>query len=248
MCFKVLDTHWSPCVWPLCIMDKWLTENEDEDDDDELINVVAWRLSPCLFLSPRVLPGAGQGDGSSDLQHQQHDGAGALHAAGPPLAAAGRQAHPLARTRSPPAHTHTHTHTLTLALAPPLLEFRNMCSKTVTHAPQTDTMMYCMHTHTHSSPLLLHTHTRTHTHSHTPSRDELPRHISNTVSIFYTSLPKTLSNLKSLSHRRGGGTSETAAQKQQQQQQQLHISASLQSLPRFYPFGSAGWTICYENI
>lgn len=83
--------------------------------------VVLWRrqkmmLMPsnwgCVFCFPRLLFGAGQSDGSSDLQHQQHDRTGALHAAGPPLAAPGRKAYSLMRCRSlHAAHTLTQRHT-----------------------------------------------------------------------------------------------------------------------------------------
>ncbi len=114
------------------------------------------------FWFLRLLLGVGQGDGSSDLQHQQHDRTGALHTAGPPLAAPGRKAYSLARTRSLHAvSTQTHTHT------PQPLVFSNMCSKTHKHA-LTDRHTYIqictVCTHTHCPPLVLHVHTHTHTH------------------------------------------------------------------------------------
>lgn len=73
-------------------------------------------MSHCLpgSLFSRLLPRVGQGDGSSDLQHQQHDGTGALHTAGPPLAAHGRKGYPITRTRfflhTAPTHIPRYTH------------------------------------------------------------------------------------------------------------------------------------------
>lgn len=144
-----------------------------------------WR---CVFCFPRLLFGVGQSDGSSDLQHQQHDRTGALHAAGPPLAAPGRKAYSLMRCRSLHA---AHTHLSLLCSA--------TCAWTGKHR-----IMHCMHTVQLWSSIYIHT------------RDELLRQLSNTVSISYTSLPKTLSNSEHHWQHHTGRSIKTAAQEQKE--------------------------------
>lgn len=68
-----------------------------------------WLLLFVLF--GRVLHRSGQGYEPAHLQHQQHDWAGAIHAAGPALATTGRQAHSVERLYPMPTQN-----TLTLDL------------------------------------------------------------------------------------------------------------------------------------
>ena len=119
-----------------------------------MVNILKLTLSLllCLFF-PRLFPGVGQGDGSSYLQHQQHDRTGALHTAGPPLAAPGRKGYSPVRTGSLLAASR-HTHHLSL-----------LCSAACAQRH--------MHTlnniHTNNYELYAHTHRHTHTHTQSTS-------------------------------------------------------------------------------
>lgn len=79
------------------------------------LKIIGFNFSLLLFFC-RVLHRTGQGYDPARLQHQQHDWPGAIHAAGPALAATGRQAHTVERPyprsiRSPLYAYAKHSHT-----------------------------------------------------------------------------------------------------------------------------------------